>query len=165
MNSSHEAYASIVMENKTPSRNQSSNKNLDPSTGFDCCKRGKRNSFNINSFHHRTQNQNGRHHWRKTRLSKVEPRSVSWIVSIGHSYKSYANESLLFYFDEMYNVLQPECLYVVLFCYAFMICMLYQWFGRILNLLIFFLLHIDQIHLNFIFLYLTLFSPCRPHPG
>ena len=104
MKSSPEAYASIVMENKPPSRNQSSDKNLDPSTGFDFCKRGKRNSFNINSFHHRTQNQNGRHHWRKTRLSKVEPRSVFWSVSIGHSYKSYANESLLFYFNEMYNV-------------------------------------------------------------
>ena len=29
----------------------------------------------------------------------------------------YANESLLFYFDEMYNVLQPNCFYVVLFCF------------------------------------------------
>ena len=37
----------------------------------------------------------------------------------------YANESLLFYFDEMYNVLQPNCFYIVLFCFAFMICMLY----------------------------------------
>ena len=58
MKSSHEAYASIVMENKTPSRNQSSDKNLDPSTGFDFYKRGKPNSFNINSSHHRTKNQN-----------------------------------------------------------------------------------------------------------
>ena len=121
MKSSHEAYASIVMENKTPIRNQSSDKNLDPSTGFDFCKRGKRNSFNINSFHHRTQNQNGRYHWRKTRLSKVEPRSVFWSVSIGHSYKSYANESLLFYFNEMYNVLQADCLYVVLFCFVLLL--------------------------------------------
>ena len=32
MKSSHEAYASIVVENKTPSWNQSSDKNFDPST-------------------------------------------------------------------------------------------------------------------------------------
>ena len=116
MNSSHEAYASIVMENKTPSRNQSSNKNLDPSTGFDCCKRGKRNSFNINSFHHRTQNQNGRHHWRKTRLSKVEPRSVSWIVSIGHSYKSYANEAC--YFTSMKCIMFSRQIVYMLCCFV-----------------------------------------------
>ena len=54
MKSSHEAYASIVIENKTPCTNQSSDKNPNPSTGFDSYKKGKLNSININSFHHHT---------------------------------------------------------------------------------------------------------------
>ena len=48
----------------------------------------------------------------------MELKSVFWSVSIGHSYKRYANESLLCYFDERYNVLQPNCFMLfVLFCF------------------------------------------------
>ena len=85
MKSSPEAYASIVMENKPPNRNQSSDKNLDPSTGFDFYKRGKLNSFNISSFHHSTWNQNGKNHWRKnvsvkwswSQYSEVAPSDIA----------------------------------------------------------------------------------------